>query len=176
MRIRHRVIQFMAALLLLLGLLVGPVGVAPASAAPLSCFYLQAANSLHYLDVEGASTANGARIVQWYQTGAQNQTFKVWHYESQPDVSYIESVWSGKVFSVNATAAGAPVLQWENTGATAQQWQSIPVPGGTKYRNLATGLYLDIAGDSRAAGARLVQWYGSGGGNQVFKQLTTSCA
>jgi hypothetical protein len=33
MLIRHRVIQLMAALLLLLGLLVGPAGVAPASAA-----------------------------------------------------------------------------------------------------------------------------------------------
>jgi hypothetical protein len=173
---RHRITQLMAALIVLLGLLVGPAGVAPASAATLSCFYIQASNSLHYLDVEGASTANGARIVQWYQTGAQNQKFKVWHYDSQPDASYIESVWSGKVLSVNSYVAGAPVLQWDNTGATAQQWQSIPVTGGAKYRNLATGLYLDISGDSRAAGARLVQWYGSGGGNQVFKQITTSCA
>ena len=84
------------------------------------------------------------------------------------DTYSIRSRLSGKVLSVNSYAAGAPVIQWTNQGATSQQWQQIPITGGYKYRNVATGLYLDVSGYSYAAGARLVQWYGTNGLNQQF--------
>jgi hypothetical protein len=32
---------------------------------------------LHFLGVEGGSTANGARIIQWYQSYTQNQRFSI---------------------------------------------------------------------------------------------------
>ena len=72
------------------------------------------------------------------------------------------------MLSVNSYAAGAPVIQWTNQSAATQQWQEIPTTGGSKFRNVATGMYLDVQGSSYAAGAPLVQWYGTNGLNQIF--------
>ena len=175
MLIRHRIFQVMAALIVLLGFAFGSTGAAHA-ATNSTCYYLSPVHSGHYLDVEGGSTADGARIIQWYRSWSANQKFKFWHDDSLPsDVWYIESVSSGKVLSVNSYAAGAPVLQWSNQSATSQQWIEIATAGGYKYRNVATGLYFDVSGYSYSAGAPLVQWSGTTGLNQVFARSTTSC-
>jgi hypothetical protein len=165
----------MAALLVLLGFAFGPAGVRPAAASQTQ-YTITAAHSGHWLDVEGASAANGARIIQWYQSYRSGCSGcpvgnEVWFFDAVPgsyDTYYIRSLSSGKVLSVNSYAAGAPVIQWTNQGSAFQQWQSIPVTGGNKYRNVGTGLYLDVSGYSYAAGATLDQWYGTNGLNQQF--------
>jgi hypothetical protein len=177
----HRVIKLMAALLVLLGLLIGPAGVAPASAAA-PCFYLSPAHSGLVLDVEGGSTADGARIVQWNKNGGSNQKFRFTYFANYmpADVFYIEPVSAAgidKVLTVNRYAAGAQVVQFAYGGinATYQWWQRIPTSNGYKFRNVATGLYMDISGASQQAGAPLVQWYGSGGSNQEFRLQNAGC-
>ena len=62
-------------------------------------------------------------------------------------------------------------------GSDSQQWQQIPVSYGVnKYRNVATGLFLDVSGYSYQAGAPLVQWYRAAGLNQQFGLYGTSCS
>ena len=82
----------------------------------------------------------------------------------------IRSDASGKLLDLRAYNAGAQVVQMPYLyGSDSQQWQQIPVSYGVnKYRNVATGLYLDVQGSSYAAGAPLVQWYGTNGLNQIF--------
>jgi hypothetical protein len=157
MSIRHRIFKLVAALLVLLSLTFGPASVAPASAATVY-YYFRAAHSGLVLDVEGASTANGARIIQWpgFNTYPANQQWTFIAVPGTYDTYYIESGQSYKVLSVNSSAPGAPVIQWTNTGATSQQWVEVQVGAARKYRNVATGLYLDVSGYSYNAGARLV--------------------
>lgn len=117
-----------------------------------------------------ASTANGARIVQWPLSGAVPAN-KQWAYipvPGAPYTYYIQARNSGKVLSVNSYVAGAPILQWDNQGAPSQQWREVDLGFTRKYRNVATGLYLDVSGASFKDGATLVQWYETSGANQQF--------
>jgi hypothetical protein len=175
MSIRHRMLQLIAGLIVLLGFAFGPARAQPAAAAS-SCYYISAYHSGHFFDVEGGSAANGARIIQWYQSYTQNQRFSIFHPDNTPsDVRVIQSASSGKVLSVNSSVAGAPVIQWSNQGAASQQWQQTSAEGLYTFRNLATGLYLDVRGYSYAAGAPLDQWYGNSGNNQLFALYETNC-
>lgn len=79
------------------------------------------------------------------------------------------------MLSVNSSVAGAPVIQWTNQGATSQQWQTSSAESLYTFRNLATGLYLDVRGNSYAADAPLDQWYRNGGNNQLFALYETNC-
>ena len=71
---RHRIFTALAALLVLLGFAFGPASAARA-ADTTRWHQLTPLHDGHNLDVEGASTANGARIVQWYASGNANQLF-----------------------------------------------------------------------------------------------------
>jgi hexosaminidase len=75
---------------------------------------------------------------------------------------------SAKALTVNSYAAGAQVVQWTYHGGTTQQWVQVPSGSAYKYRNVWSGLYLDVQGYSYAAGAPLVQWYSTNGLNQQF--------
>jgi hypothetical protein len=169
---RQRIFTVMAALIVLLGLAFGPAGATPAAAADTTTTHIiRASHSALVLDVEGGSTADGARIIQWNRTFSNNQH---WVFDAVPgtsDAYYIRSVSSSKVLSVNSYVAGAPVLQWANQGAATQQWVEVPINGISKFRNVATGLYLDVNGYSYSPGARLVQWYQTNGLNQQFQVI-----
>jgi hypothetical protein len=174
---RHRIFQVMAALIVLLTLMLGPAGHASAATNG-SCYFLSSGHSGHFLDVEGGSTADGARIIQWYRTWNTNQKFKFWHTTDMPsDVWYIQSVSSNKLLSVNSQVGGAPVIQWTSSNSASQQWLEIATTqvGTYRYRNVATGLYLDVQGASYAAGAPVVQWTGNLNLNQIFSRYSTSC-
>jgi Ricin-type beta-trefoil lectin domain-like len=173
MFIRRRIFQVMAALIVLLGFAFGPASATPAAAATTYYHTIYAAHSGHNLDVEGASTADGARIIQWYQSFSGNSYApnQLWTFEAVPntyDTYYIKSRSSGKVLTVNSYAAGAQVVQWTTHGGTNQQWVEVKVGAASKYRNVWSGLYLDVSGYSYAAGAPLVQWYQTSGLNQQF--------
>jgi hypothetical protein len=75
------------------------------------------------LDVEGISTANGARIIQWDYWGGDNQKFRP---EPTGD-GYCKLVakHSGKVLDVSglSTGNGAAVIQWDWWGGQNQQWR-----------------------------------------------------
>ena len=90
---RQRLFTVLAALMLMLGFALGPAGATPAAAADTTRTHvIRASHSALVLDVEGGSTADGARIVKWNLTYATNQQ---WVFDAVPgttDTYYIRSV------------------------------------------------------------------------------------
>ena len=129
------------------------------------------------LDVNGASTAWGAEVDQWYWNGGYNQDWFV----IPTDSGYAEIVNrnSGQCLSVSGDSynPGTPLVQWPCTGDYSQQWF---IGGGTYpgwseegwnagIGNRLTGLYADVYGASPWAGDEIDQWYWNGGWNQYWQ-------
>jgi RHS repeat-associated protein len=122
--------------------------------------------------VAGASTANGAQLVQWPNTPGAG------HFEWQlvpTDSGYYKLVarHSGKVAAVAAVSQsdGAAVLQWDwAEGAAHEQWQVIPTNSGY-YRLVARhgGKVLQVSAGSQTPGANLQQWSYNGGLHQQWR-------
>jgi hypothetical protein len=124
------------------------------------------------LDVSGASTANGAKAVQWSWTGGANQQ---WRLEPNADQSFrLVSRSSGKVLESpgGSTAPGAQLDQWSDTAGTHQWWRLVDTGDGY-YRlvNVHNGLVADVSGGSLNDGAQVVQWAANGGTNQQWQLL-----
>ena len=82
-------------------------------------------NSGKVLDVNGASTANGANVQQWAYGGGTNQQWSI----AAVSGGYYQIINrnSGKVLDVDgaSTADGANVHQWSYGGGTNQQWSIV---------------------------------------------------
>lgn len=178
---RHRALKLLSALLMLIGMLLGPGQFAHAASSAASsntsCYNISPAHSGHFLDVEGGSAQNGARIIQWYRTWNRNQVFRIFHIGNSNQVWITVEPVSKVVnyLDVSGSGAGSQVIQNTFNGSSSQQWVEETSGAGYRYRNVATGLYMDVQGASYAAGAPVVQWYGNGGLNQVFYLYETSC-
>jgi len=126
-----------------------------------------AKHSLKVADVEAASMANGARLIQWPYTGGTNQAFR-------PDAvggGYyrLVALHSTKVLDVEgaSTANGARVIQWDWHGGDNQLWRIEPQGDGyVRLVSKHSGRVLDVSGASTANGALLIQWDWHGGNNQ----------
>ena len=131
-------------------------------------------NSGKVLGVSGASTSDGASIVQWPYTGSTDQLWKVSLNSSGNAV--ITNNGSAKVAGVyqGSTSPGARAVQWTNTGAADQQWTFVA--GGPYYtiRNVNSSLYLGVLGGSTADGAGVVQWTGNGSLDQEWQLVQVS--
>lgn len=98
-----------------------------------SKYYIVNEGSGLQLDVSGWSSKDGASVVQWTNTGSQNQQWTV------TDLGNggwsIRPVHSGKSLDLSgfSTAEYAPIAQWSYTGATNQQW-SISAAGAGAYK------------------------------------------
>jgi chitinase len=121
------------------------------------------------LDVEGESTAAGARVIQFGCGGWPNQQWRIIHVGG----GFFKMVarHSGKVLDVQGAGLdnGTPVWQWDENGTAAQQWEIIDVGGGY-FKILArhSGKGLDVAGVSFDDGAQIHQWDYIGAANQQF--------
>ncbi|MHA7582338.1 RICIN domain-containing protein [Paenibacillus vandeheii] len=125
-------------------------------------------NSGLALDVNGASTAGGATIIQWNDNGAANQQWKL---ESAGNGYYkIRNVGSGLLLDVNqsSTQGGAALIQWQDNGGNNQQWLPVDVGGYLVLVNRNSGLTVDINQGSMSAGASTIQWADNGGANQQW--------
>ncbi|TDB70867.1 RICIN domain-containing protein [Micromonospora sp. KC721] len=122
------------------------------------------------LDVSGASTANGAKAIQWAWTGGANQQ---WRLEPNADQSFrLVSRSSGKVLNVpdGATTQGIQLDQWSDTNSTHQWWRLVDTGDGYhRLVNVRTGLVADVSGGSVNDGAQVVQWAANGGTNQQWQ-------
>lgn len=116
------------------------------------------------LDVDGGSTANGAKTQQWPANGATAQNFAL---TQQTDGAFLlTNQAGGKVLDVNAnsTADGAVVQQWQITGCTCQHWYLDYVGSGIyKVRAAHSGKLLDVTTGSQAPGTAVQQWPDNGG-------------
>ncbi|MEZ0072095.1 RICIN domain-containing protein [Planotetraspora sp. GP83] len=123
-------------------------------------------NQFLFLDVSGGSTGDGAKIIQWSLSGSnQGWTFRVTgdHYQ-------IVNVKSGKCITTSGVA-GDQLYQWVCTTDPRQLWDTGLNAGngyGYAIRSVASGLYMDVSGDSRSQGAAIDTWYWNGGQNQYF--------
>ncbi len=135
-------------------------------------------NSGYYMDVEGVSKNDGARIHQWAYTGGQNQ---FWHMyvdygHGSPYLNGV-SVNSSKCLGVSGASKsnGASIVQWSCNGSKDQTWVwawtgSFNGGGWPIWNlvNLNSGMCLGISGASLQEGAYAVQWECNGSFDQSW--------
>lgn len=121
------------------------------------------------LNVAGASTANGAAIVQWYAGTDPNSLFQL---QSVGDGFYrIVAQHSGRavVIDSGSTSAGAVAKQWNYDAGAVQndEWLLEDASSGRfRLLNRGSGLYLTQPG--AAAGTQFQQRPATGADNQLF--------
>jgi uncharacterized protein (DUF1800 family) len=142
---------------------------AQTSAPPPGTYELIARHSTKCLDVDGASTDDGAPLIQWSCHGGLNQR---WRLESTGD-GYVRliAMHSGKALDVDgaSTSNGAPLIQWTPHNGINQHWQLQAVGGG--YYTIAarhSGKVMDVGHALTTDGAPLLQWPANGNLNQQW--------
>jgi len=127
-------------------------------------------NSGMAVDVLGASTSDGANIVQWGYGNADNQH---WKFESVGSGAYeISSRSSGKLLDVlgASTADNATVVQWADNNGANQRWQLVDAGNGyVKLRNVNSGKVLGVSGSSTTAGDQILQVPDTGATSQQWQ-------
>ncbi|WP_053735322.1 RICIN domain-containing protein [Nocardia sp. NRRL S-836] len=121
------------------------------------------------LDVTGASTADGAKVVQWTWSGSTNQQWQL-----QPNAdgsSRLVARHSGRVLTgAGGSAQGAQLEQRADTGSTDQWWKVVDAGGGhVQLVNVRTGWCADVEGGAQTDGAKVVQWQANGAENQQWQ-------
>jgi hypothetical protein len=141
---------------------------APSNPFP-GAYNLVSKNSGKCLDVDGASTSEGAGLQQWDCWGGANQK---WTFKPVGSNAYeIISVNSGLALDVrggpSATQNGILLQQWAVDGGTNQQFQMEQASDGSyQIVPVNSGLCLDVSGVSTADGASVQQYACWGGANQ----------
>ena len=127
------------------------------------------------LTVSGASTSNGAAIVQEPYTGASSQLWTLT--PTSGGYYHIKNVGSGLALNVsgNATASfqeGAATIQWPAQpmgGEDNDEWMPVLNSNGTyTFYNLNSEQVLDNFGASTTAGNKFDQWVANGTAGQNF--------
>ncbi|GIF04609.1 glycosyl hydrolase family 95 catalytic domain-containing protein [Actinoplanes siamensis] len=138
--------------------------------SPTGTYRLVNRRSGKVLDVNGASTADGARVIQWAWTGGTNQQ---WIRVPNSDGSCrLRSVNSGKVLdSPSGSVQGAELDQATDTDSDTQWWKLVSASTSGYYRlvNVHNGWCADVSGGSTADGASVIQWPPTNGANQEWQ-------
>jgi len=121
------------------------------------------------LDVEGGSSANGARIIQFPYHGGNNQRWKMT--ESDDGTVTFISKHSNKALDVEGASheQSAKLIQWDHHGGANQRF-SLRRHDDTSFSIHAVHSLqvLDVEGASRESLARIIQYPFHGNGNQRF--------
>ncbi|MFI0943675.1 RICIN domain-containing protein [Streptomyces sp. NPDC021020] len=137
---------------------------------------LTSAHDGQAIDVNAASTSDGAAIVQWPANGGANQRWNL--RRAYGNVFSLVSAASGKCLDVSgaSTGPGGALIQWPCSGAANQLWAFDAVGDYTSssdasyvLRSLNSGLVVDVPDSSTTAGTALEQWTGNGGPNQTWR-------
>ncbi len=130
-------------------------------------YHLVAQHSGKRADVNGASTAAGATLVQWPGTTGLNQQFD---FLPSGDHHRIRARHSGLVLQVAGTGSGTDITQQRDVGTPNQLWRLVDHGGGVvSVVNQQSGLAMDVWSASTADGARISQWAPTGNPNQRFQ-------
>lgn len=135
---------------------------------PNNTFFLQ-------LDVRGASQSPGAPVIDWWTNWGANQGWD-WQLVDPIDGIYIiQNQNSGQCLTTDGIA-GDQVYQEPCNYSEYQEWYTnLPtdydysVASSDPIKNVASGLYLDVNGDSPWPGASIDTWYYNGNSNQYFR-------
>ena len=127
-------------------------------------------NSGKAADVNGASTVDGASVIQWTYSGGNNQQWQV--IDNGNGYYKVLNRNSGKALDINGASVtdGASVIQWQYNLGNNQQWQIVNNGSGYyKILNRNSGKALDVNQNSLIDGANLIQWPWNGGNNQQWQ-------
>ncbi|MEU4770003.1 RICIN domain-containing protein [Actinosynnema sp. NPDC023794] len=119
-------------------------------------------------EINGASTAAGAGLVQRTATNGTNQQFEF--VPAADGHVKLKARHSGLFLQTTGTATGANVTQQADSTATGQQWRVVDHGSGVvSVVNRESGLALDVWERSTADGARIsVYTYNASSPNQRF--------
>ena len=120
------------------------------------------------LDAAGASTANGAAIIEWSPNGGDNQKWTLVA-KSGSDAFFVVNVHSGKCLDVTNgyTNNGALLQQWDCWGGDNQAWRFVQQGDGSyEVVGLASNRCIDAPLDIRTSGVRAQLWDCGGAANQ----------
>lgn len=145
-----------------------PVGTAAQALVNGQVVRIRAAHSLKCVDVAGASTADGASLIQWDCNAQPNQQFQA---QKQPDGSWeFHAMHSGKCLTVYwmSTANGAPLIQYDcNHGLNQRFWLSYSA--GSYFLQAQNSFkYVEVQGHRLDSGTSIQQWDYNGLLNQRF--------
>jgi hypothetical protein len=128
--------------------------------------------SAKVLEVRGASSADGAAVVQNAASNAANQQ---WGLEYDGAGYFrISNVASNKLLDVpdESTADGVKLEQWQNTDGDNQAWQVIDLGGGlVQIRNKHSNKFVSVVGGASADGAAVEQRAASSGDEQRWRLI-----
>jgi hypothetical protein len=151
----------------------GAVLAGPASASTQFTVHVTPNNTFGLLlDVSGGSTQPGAPVIDWWANGGANQQ---WTFSpiGGNNTYEIINVNSGMCLTTDGVA-GDQLYQLQCSGSQIQQWVTGINPGSataSTIRNVYSGLYVDVSGNSSWPGAAIDTWYYNGGANQFFAPL-----
>jgi cytochrome c len=130
-----------------------------------------AQHSGKFMDVSGASTADGAQVVQWAATGGNNQKWQA--VDAGGGAVYLKAGHSGKCLDVTngSTAQGAFLQQLTCNNGNQQKFLVTPTgaAGVHTVKSVLSGMCVDVNGGATTDGARLLQWGCHSGANQQWR-------
>ncbi|WP_020138361.1 RICIN domain-containing protein [Streptomyces sp. 351MFTsu5.1] len=135
---------------------------------PSTYYTIKNVNSGQLADVYQASTADGAKVVQWPGNGGSNQQWTIVQVSGR--LYKIINRNSGKALEMNASThrRGAALQQYTYNGGNNQLWYFEPTSGGYVIRNFESGQVLEVGGNSTANGAAIDQWMALNQPNQAW--------
>ncbi|WP_346136211.1 non-reducing end alpha-L-arabinofuranosidase family hydrolase [Lentzea roselyniae] len=151
-------------------LTVVPMSASAATVDTTAWYVLVNRSSGKALDVNGASTADGANLIQWSRTNANNQQFQF--VDSGSGYYRLRARHSGKVADVFnwSSADGAAVVQWADGDSANQQFRLADSDSGyVRLVNRNSGKVVEVQGSSAADGAGVVQFSDRNGSNQQWQ-------
>lgn len=122
-----------------------------------STYIFTVGHSGKILGTQSGGTANGTKTVQTSFTNASTQKWKI---DYLGDNFYkITSVGANKVIASSGSTDGSDIVLATDSGTDAQKWAIwVQWNGAYRFVNKATGLVIDVAGNSGADGAQVWQW------------------
>jgi len=125
--------------------------------------------------VPESSTTPGTRIIQWYSDGGSEQN---WYLDQvyDPNGNYVGDFLRNENSNLCIQTDGIPGDNTYQEPCNPANGLMVWMPHVTQtgsyayvsYTNEATGLNLDVYGDSYGEGADIDAWYPNGGDNQNF--------
>jgi len=163
-------------------LTVAPTPAAAATVDTAAWYVLVNRNSGKALDVYNFSTADGADVVQWTRTNANNQQFQF--VDSGGGYYRIKAQHSGKVIDVSSwsTADSAAIHQWTDGNGANQQFRLADSDSGyVRLINRNSGKAVEVQNAATNDGGNVVQYSDWGGTNQQWQLVrvdggTGTCA
>jgi hypothetical protein len=118
------------------------------------------------LDVNGASTAAGAKVQQWTRNGSAAQK---WRINDMGNGLKLVAQCSGMALDCTGwgTANGTKIEQWNDNGGACQRFGCALYGSYWKFWTvMAGGRCIDVSGASTADGAQIQLWDDNGGSAQ----------